>query len=116
MRNAACTNVLEFIKQTQIPQTHMRTGPTNNNMVVNQYSDPLRSVGDIQRDFYIGARRHRIAGRMIMHENHRRGAKLQRAFDHLTNINRCVIDGSPPLPFMLKQAILTIEKENMEFL
>src|SRR3954447_26665306 len=94
----------------------MRAGTTDNEVVMDRYSDRLRGADDVQRDFYIGARRHRVSRRMIVREDHGRGAKFQRALDDLANINRRVIDGSFPLPFMPQQGVLAIEKENMEFL
>lgn len=94
----------------------MRAGTTDDEMVVDRDPDRLRSPGDVQRDSDIGARRHRIAPGMVMGEDHGRSAKLQGALDHFSDVDRRVIDGALPLPFMLQQSVLAVEEENMKLL
>ena len=69
-----------------------------------------RVIGDV------AARGRRIAARMVVHQDERARAELERALDHFARIDRRVVDGALLLHLLLDQHVLAVEKQHAEFL
>ncbi len=53
-----------------------------------------------------------IAARMIVHQDHRARAQLQRPLDDLARIDRCMIDRAPGLHLVGDQDVLAVEEQD----
>src|SRR6516165_4421047 len=71
---------------------------------------------DVSGDRDIGLRGGGVPGRMVVHQDQRRGAELERALYHLASIDRRVVDGAALLTLVLDEHVLAIEKQEMELL
>ena len=64
----------------------------------------------------VGARRRRIARRVVVDEDDRGGRQFQRALDHLARIDRRVVDRAGLLHFVGDQGVLLVEEQDAELL
>ena len=82
------------------------------------YRDPERFGGchDFLGDGDIRLGRGRIARGVVVHQDQRRGAKLQGSLDHLTDVDRGVIDRAALLLFVGDQRVFAVEKKDVELL
>src|SRR6516225_10500346 len=71
---------------------------------------------DVSGDRDIGLRGGGVPGRMVVHQDQRRGAELERALYHLASIDRRMVDGAALLTLVLDEHVLAIEKQEMELL
>src|SRR6516162_10525142 len=53
---------------------------------------------------------------MVVHQDQRRGAELERALYHLASIDRRMVDGAALLTLVLDEHVLAIEQQEMELL
>jgi len=88
----------------------------DNDMVVQYHAERGGGLLDILGHGDVGLGWGRIARRMIVHQDQRRGAELERALDDLARIDRRMVDGSALLAFILDQYILAIEEQDVELL
>jgi len=82
----------------------------DDDMVVQNHTERGRGLLDILGHRDVGLRWRRIARGMIVHQDQRRGAELERPLDDLAWIDRCVIDGSALLALILDQHVLAIKE------
>lgn len=68
-------------------------------------------LGHLAGHFDVGARRRRIARRVVVDQDQGTGAQVQGALDHLARIDRGVIDGAALLHLVGDQHILAVEEE-----
>jgi hypothetical protein len=90
--------------------------PPNHEMIVNVDPQGFGGGHDLPRHLDIGARRRRIAARVIVHKDDGRGGELQRSLDDLARVNRRVINRSVALDFISDERVFPIEKQYAEFL
>ena len=64
----------------------------------------------------VGARGRRVAGGMVVDQDHRGRRQLERALDHLARIDRRVVDGAGLLDLVGDQRVLLVEEEDAELL
>ena len=80
--------------------------------------DPDRQLvgrlDDLAGDLDIGARRRRVAGRVVVDEDDGRCRELERPFQHLADIDRRVVDGSLLLHLVGDEIVLAVEKQDAE--
>ncbi len=62
----------------------------------------------------VGLGRGRVARGVVTHQDQRRRAQLQRAFDHLAGVDRRVVDGAALLLFVGDQPVLAVEEEQVK--
>jgi hypothetical protein len=87
----------------------------DDDVVVDGNAERFGGVDDLLGDRDIGLGRRRVTRRVIVHQDQRRGAKLQRPFDHLAGIDRRVIDRAALLLLVGDQRILAVEEEEVKF-
>ena len=63
-------------------------------MIVHGNPERPRDVDDRARHVDIGARRRRVAGGMVVHQNDRGSGEFEGALDHFARVNRSVVDGA----------------------
>jgi hypothetical protein len=73
-------------------------------------------VAELVGHIDIGLRWRRVAARMVMRDNQRRGVQAQSALNDLARIDRRVVHRAAPHHFIGDNAILFIEKYHVEFL
>lgn len=88
----------------------------NDDVVVD--GDPQRRCGldDVFGDGDVGLRRGRVARRVVVHQDERRGAQLKRALDDLAGIDRRVVDRAALLLFVGDQRVLAVEEQQVKLL
>ena len=77
------------------------------------HSDPerTRDGDDRLRHLDVGARGGRVAGRMVVYQDHGGRGNFERAFDHLARVDRRVVDGAF-LQFLVgDELVLLVEEE-----
>lgn len=82
-------------------------------MVMHGYAEPLAALDDFLRHVDVGARRCRIARRMVVHEDDGRRRQFQCPPDHLARINRRVVYRSGLLHLVGDQTVFLIEEQKM---
>jgi hypothetical protein len=80
----------------------------------NRNAERSRHRDDLLRHLDVGMRRRRIAGWVIVDEDHGCGRKLERPFDDLARIDRRVIDRTGLLHFVGNQLVALVEKKDAE--
>ena len=88
----------------------------DDDVVVDGDAERPRRIDDLLRHVDVGARRRRIAGGVVVHEDDRRGRQLQRPLDHLAHIDRRVIDGALLLHLVGDQLVPLVEEQDAELL
>ena len=86
----------------------------DDDVVVHRNAERSRHRDDLLRHLDVGMRRRRIAGWVIVDEDHGCGRKLERPFDDLARIDRCVIDRTGLLHFVGNQLVALVEKKDAE--
>src|SRR6185437_13957427 len=92
------------------------TAAADDEMIVNRNVQGFRRVGDVARHVDVGASGRRVAARMIVHQNYRRSAELERALDDLARIDGRVVDRAACQHFVGDEYVLAIEEEDSKLL
>jgi hypothetical protein len=87
----------------------------DDDVVVHGDAERLGGADDVLGDGDVGLRGGRVARGVVVHQDERRGAQLQRALDHLAGIDRRVVDSAALLLLMRDQRVLAVEEEEVEF-
>ena len=88
----------------------------DDDVVVHGNAERLGNVNDRLRHLDVGVARRRVAGRVIVHQDQRRGGQFERALDHLARIDRRMIDGAGLLHFVGDEPVALVEEEHAELL
>ena len=88
----------------------------DDDVVVHRNAERIGHADNLLRHLNVGARRRRIAGRVVVHQNNRGRRQFERPLDHFARINRRVIHGTGLLRLVGDELITLIEKDNTEFL
>ncbi len=90
--------------------------PADDDMIV--YRDPERlcDLRDLPRHLDVGARRCRIAGGMIVHQNDGGCGQFQCAFDHFARIDRRMVDSADLLDLVDDELVAFVEKQDAKLL
>ena len=91
-------------------------GFADDEVVVERNSHHLARLLDPPGHFYVGLRRGGIARRVVVHEDQRRGVKLQRAFHDFAGIDGNMVDRAGGLRLIRDQRVLGIEEKQAKFL
>ena len=86
----------------------------DDDVVVHRDAEWFCGVDDVLGDRDVRLRRGRVAGRVVVHQDQRRGAQFQGALDDLTGVDRGVIDRAALLLLVGDQRVLAVEKEEVE--
>src|SRR5205085_8429108 len=65
----------------------------DDDVIVERNAERAGGLDDLFGHFDVGARRARVAGRMVVYQDHRGRGDFERALDDLAGIDRRVIDG-----------------------
>ena len=87
-------------------------GSRHNQMVMQRYFHHRKRGDDIAGDIDIGARRPHFRTRMVMNNNHRLGEMPQSQINHLTRIDRGLIDRAARYCFIGNQAVLAVKTQD----
>ncbi len=77
----------------------------DDNVIVHGNAEQARHRDNLLRHLDVGARRRRVAGRMIVHQDDGGRRKLERPLDHLARIDRRMVDGADLLQFVGDQLV-----------
>ena len=88
----------------------------NYDVVMQRNAERGGGFNDVSGDRDIGLRGGGVPGRMVVHQDQRRGAELERALYHLASIDRRMVDGAALLTLVLDEHVLAIEQQEMELL
>ncbi len=83
-------------------------------MVVHGEVQGAAGQGHLAGYLHVGLRRRRIAGGVVVHQDHRRGGELQRPAGHLARIDRRMIDGALVHHLVTDQLVLLVEEQHPE--
>ena len=72
----------------------------------------LRDLDNRLRHLDVGARRRRIARRVIVHQDDRGRRQFERALDHLARIDRRVVHRAGLLHFVGDQLVALVEEQH----
>jgi hypothetical protein len=89
---------------------------TDDHVVVQYDAERSRGFLDVLRDGDVGLGRGRVARGVVVHQDHRSGAEIERALDYLARVDRRMVDRAALLALMLDQHILAVEEQDVEFL
>ena len=64
----------------------------------------------------VGLRRGRVAARVVVDHDDRRGPELERALDHLARVEGRVVDRAAALDLVADQDVLAVEEQEPEML
>src|SRR5689334_25431981 len=92
------------------------TAAADDEMIVNRNVQGFCGVGDFARHVDVGAAGRRVAARMIVHQNYRRSAELERTVDDLARIDGRMIDRAARQHFVGDEYVLAIEEEDSKLL
>jgi hypothetical protein len=81
---------------------------SNYEMVMESDTERIERLAPSTCHLHVVARRRRIAGRMIMGEDHGGGIEEERPLQHLARIDRCVVDGALLLHLVGNQVVLAM--------
>jgi len=65
----------------------------DDDVIVHGNAEQARHRDNLLRHLDVGARRRRVAGRMIVHQDDGGRRKLERPLDHVARIDRRMVDG-----------------------
>ena len=88
----------------------------DDDVIVHGDAERLAGADDLPSDGDVGLGRGGVARGMVVHEDQRRCAELQRAFDDLAGVDRRVVDRAALLLLVLEQRVLAVEEEDVELL
>ena len=107
---------VRLITRSQQPQA-LKTRDSfgaDDNVIMNSDSKRPASIGDRAGHLDIVFTGAGMAARVIMHENDRPGADLERALHHFARENRRVIDRAALMHFFDQQMVFAIEEQKAE--
>ena len=114
-RNRGVLEDAKLLNQLEPFQAHMAV-LADDDVVVHGNAERSCHRDDLLRHLDVGMRRCRIAGRMIVDEDHGCRRKLESPFDDLARIDRRVIDRAGLLHFVGDQLVALVEKEDAKLL
>jgi len=85
-------------------------------MIVHGNAERARDLDDRPRHVDIGARRRRVAGGMVVHQNDRGRGELERALDHFARVNWSVVDGAGLVLLVGDEMVALVEEQDAEVL
>ena len=88
----------------------------DDDVIVHRNAERLRYGDDLLRHLDVGARRCRIAGRVVVDQNDGGSGQFQRAFDHFARIDGRMVDGAGLLHLVGNNLVSLVEKKNTELL
>src|SRR3984957_17844657 len=87
----------------------------DDDVVVYSDAERLRGIDDVLGDGDVSFGWGRVARRVVVHQDQRGGAQLQRALDDLAGIDRRMVDRAALLLLVGDQRVLAVEEQEMEF-
>jgi hypothetical protein len=82
----------------------------DDDVIMHRDPERLGGVDDVLGDGDVGFRRRRVAGWVVVHQDQRRGAQLQRTLHHLAGVDRRMVDSAALLLLMRDQRVLAVEE------
>jgi hypothetical protein len=88
----------------------------DDNVVVHGNAERLRHLDDLLGHLDVGAGRRRVAGGVVVHQDHRGGREFECALDHLAGIDGGVVDGADLLDLVGDELVALVEEQDAELL
>jgi hypothetical protein len=88
----------------------------NDDVVMHRNAERLRHLDDLPGHLDVGAGRARVAGGVVVDQDHRGRREFERALDDLAGVDRGVVDGADLLDLVGDELVALVEEQDAELL